>query len=259
MAKPNVLILRAPGTNCDHETAHAFHLAGATTEFVHINQWLEQPNLAEKFQVLCIPGGFSFGDDIAAGVILANKMLHHLSDSLNEFVQKDKLVLGICNGFQVLIKTGLLLKDSNPGLAATLAWNDSGKFEDRWVNLKAEGNCCVFLRDVVDLYLPVAHAEGKLVPREIESLNTWGRNGQLALKYTSLIGEPGANVPYPYNPNGSIANLAGVCDESGRLFGLMPHPERYVDHTQHPRWTRLNEPEITNGKVIFDNAVQYFA
>ena len=260
MPKPKVLILRAPGTNCDQETAYAFQSVGAQTEFVHINRWLESTKLANDFQIVCFPGGFSYGDDIAAGVILAGKLNHHLRGALQDFVTQDKLVLGICNGFQVLIKTGLLLFNGKANrLAATLTWNDSGKFEDRWVHLQADGSTCVFLRDVRSLYLPVAHAEGKLVPAELDSLQSWSAAGQLALRYTAPGDMTEVAVTYPYNPNGSIANIAGVCDPTGRIFGLMPHPERYVDPTQHPHWTRLEQPEFVNGRVIFENAVNYFA
>src|SRR3989304_9215286 len=169
MPQPQVLILRAPGPNCDEETAFAFELAGAKAERVHINRLLERPGVADQFQILCIPGGFSYGDDVAAGRILANQIRHHLADAMQRFKAAGKLVLGICNGFQVLIKSGLLLEDDPAqGPPASLVWNDSGRYEDRWVRLAVEGTKSVFLRGIEAMDLPVAHAEGKFVTRNPE-------------------------------------------------------------------------------------------
>lgn len=260
MPAPRVLILRAPGTNCDGETAFAFETAGAKTEKVHLNRLLESPKLAEQFQILCIPGGFSYGDDIAAGRIFGNQIRHHLYDALNEFKAAGKLILGVCNGFQILIKSGVLLPDKADEPIATLTLNDSGKFEDRWVQLRTAGDKCVFLKGVDEMYLPIAHAEGKFVARDAATLARLEEQGQLVLRYTAGAGAPITNEPlsYPANPNGALANVAGVCDETGRVLGLMPHPERHIDPTQHPRWTR--EPrERGDGLVIFENAVRYFA
>lgn len=256
---PRVLILRAPGTNCDQETAYAFELAGGQVGLVHINQLLEQPSLPSEYQILCLPGGFSYGDDIGAGRILGNQIRHHLRETLDEFKAAGKLILGICNGFQILMRSGILLPDDEQGEPATLTWNDSGKFEDRWVALGVDGHQSVFLRGIDSLYLPVAHAEGKFVTRDSSILNQLADNGQLALRYRPL--QPGTNgqVPYPANPNGSVANVAGLCDESGRVLGLMPHPERHVDPTHHPRWTREGLKEHGDGLRLFQNAVEYFA
>jgi phosphoribosylformylglycinamidine synthase len=259
MARPRVLVLRAPGTNCDHETAFAFEQAGGAPELVHINRLLDQPQRASNYQILCIPGGFSYGDDIAAGRILANQIRHHLADVVRDFRDAGKLILGICNGFQVLIKAGILLHDDQQGALATLTWNDSGRFEDRWVSLDVQGGQSVFLRNVVSLYLPVAHAEGKFVPASPQSLQQLDDSGQLVLRYAAANGQPSGPVPYPDNPNGSEADVAGACDATGRVLGLMPHPERFVDPTQHPRWTREELPERGHGCVLFDNAVGYFA
>jgi phosphoribosylformylglycinamidine synthase I len=258
MATPRVLILRAPGTNCDNESAYAFQCAGAETELVHVNRILENPNLPSEFQILCLPGGFSYGDDVAAGRILANQIRHHLQDVLEQFKAKEKLILGICNGFQILIKSGLLLPDDEQGATATLTWNDSGKFEDRWVDLATDNEKCVFLRGIDSIYLPVAHAEGKFVTRTDQLLDSLKANSQLALSYTSPASNNG-HVPYPANPNGSSENIAGVCDETGRVFGLMPHPERFIDRTQHPRWTRGEGGEVGAGLQLFTNAVEFFA
>ena len=263
MTKPNVLILRAPGTNCDKETAYAFEQAGATTESLHINRLLESPGLFDKFQILCLPGGFSYGDDVAAGRVLGNQFQHHLTEQMLRFKAAGKLILGICNGFQVMIKSGILFDaDPNQGMPATLTWNDSGRFQDRWVQLGTDGDRCVFLKEIEQMYLPIAHAEGKFVARDRETLAQLEANGQLALRYLPLSDATEVTdgvVPFPDNPNGSWANVAGACDASGRVFGLMPHPERHIDRTQHPRWTRPETTKTGDGLAIFVNAVEYFA
>lgn len=251
---PNVLILRAPGTNCDQETAYAFQLAGAKSiEIQHVNRLLEVPEIMQKAQIFCVPGGFSFGDDIAAGRILASQIRNHLSDMFREFHGAGKLILGICNGFQVLLKSGLIFSDDEQGPKATLTWNRSGMYTDRWVHLKSDGDQCVFLKGIESMYLPIAHAEGRFVPREGQ-LDEMSKNGQLSLRY---MGED--------NPNGSTADVAGVCDSTGRVFGLMPHPERFLDAVQHPHWTRLyganklkSIVQAGDGLAIFQNAVNFF-
>jgi phosphoribosylformylglycinamidine synthase len=256
------MILRAPGTNCDLETAFAFRQAGAAPELVHVNRLLENPALVGEFQILCIPGGFSYGDDVAAGRILGNQIQHHLADRIAEFKAAGKLILGICNGFQVLLKAGVLLdSDAEKGPAATLTFNDSGKFEDRWVELGVFASNCVFLAGIESMYLPVAHAEGKFVTRDEAMLEALDAAGRLVLRYRRLAlhGDADAAVPYPDNPNGSMADTAGVCDASGRVLGLMPHPERHIDPTQHPRWTRGEARDPGDGLKVFQNAVGYFA
>lgn len=253
-----VLVLRAPGANCDLEAAFAFERAGAVAERVHVNRLLEQPRLLDDFQVLCLPGGFSYGDDLGAGRILGSQIQHHLFDAVHKFKADGKLVLGICNGFQILVKSGILLDDGGDarGPAATLTNNDSGKFEDRWVQLQANGDKCVFFAGCDSLYLPVAHAEGKFVPRDEATLAALESAGQLVLRYAG--NRNGGPMPYPDNPNGSVAAVAGVCDSTGRVCGLMPHPERHIDPTQHPRWTRGPLPPEGDGLAVFRNAVQYF-
>jgi phosphoribosylformylglycinamidine synthase len=277
MPQPNVLILRAPGTNCDQETALAFELSGAKTQTLHVNRVLERPGLLADFQVLCIPGGFSYGDDVAAGQILAVRMRHHLADALAEFKAAGKLILGICNGFQAIIKSGILL-DDDPALGppATLGANDSGRYEDRWVRLGVSSTKCVFLRGIERMELPVAHGEGKFITRDAGVLGRLEEAGQLVLRYLPLGADgkdrlaaglaprvSAAPLPFPDNPNGSMGNVAGVCDATGRVLGLMPHPERYVAPTQHPRWTRgkaggCDEAAVGDGLAVFVNAVQYF-
>jgi len=256
--KPKALVLRAPGTNCDQETAYAFQLAGGDADFMHINQLIENPQATRDYQILCVPGGFSFGDDIGAGRILASKFTSRLKDCIQEFRQAEKLVLGICNGFQVLIKTGFLVPADEHGLPVTLTWNHNGRYDCRWVNLRHSASNCVFTRDTELMYLPIAHAEGRFVVRDSQTLAGLMDHNQVALKYVNPDGS-NSHVPHPFNPNGSDENIAGICDESGRVFGLMPHPERFVDRTQHPRWTREPEELPADGLKIFQNAVSYFA
>jgi phosphoribosylformylglycinamidine synthase subunit PurQ / glutaminase len=269
MASPRVLVLRAPGTNCDEETAHAFELAGATAQRVHVNRLIENPALHDRFQILCLPGGFSYGDDIAAGRILAVRLRQHLGDMVDAFVHGgDRLVLGICNGMQVLMRLGVLTEGistgSNPsGQPATLTWNNHGRFEDRWVNLVTDPTTpCVFMRGIERMYLPMAHAEGKFVAADPAALAALQSAGRLAVRYSDgPSGELTSDVlPFPANPNGADANVAGVCDASGRVFGLMPHPERHLDPTHHPFWTRREEqPAAGDGLALFRNAVDWFA
>jgi phosphoribosylformylglycinamidine synthase subunit PurQ / glutaminase len=259
--KPRVLILRAPGTNCDQEAAFAFQTAGGRPDVVHLNRLLENPQLAAKYQILAVPGGFSYGDDISAGRIFGNQIRHHLRDCLQEFKAAGKLIIGICNGLQILVKSGVLLPDRADEPIATLTLNDSGKFEDRWVELRVVGEKCVFLRGIERMYLPVAHAEGKFVARDEGTLNRLDSAGQLVLRYSlppdSRLPTPDSLVPYPANPNGAQLNVAGLCDETGRVFGLMPHPERHIDPTHHPRWTREHH-DRGDGLALFENAVAFF-
>lgn len=262
---PLAVIVRAPGTNCDQETVHAFELAGARTQLVHIRELLEHRELLNEAQIFCVPGGFSYGDDIAAGRIFAQHLRGPLGDSLQEFHLAGKLVLGICNGFQVLLQTNLLIPNNGGGSAkATLALNASGKFEARWVHLQTAAPHCVFLRGLDRLYLPVAHAEGRFALLNQGELEKLQHQQQIALRYTFPEGaiehtEPLSQLAYPWNPNGSTDHIAGICDTSGRVLGLMPHPERYVQRLQHPRWTREELPEEGAGLAIFKNAVRYFS
>jgi phosphoribosylformylglycinamidine synthase len=263
------LILRAPGTNCDAETAYAFERAGAVAERIFIQRLLESPGELAAAQILCLPGGFSYGDDIASGRILGMQLRRHLGHVLADFHAAGKLILGICNGFQVLLKCGLLCDAESTGPQATLDWNESGQFTDCWVQLRANPSRCVFLRDLETLSLPIAHGEGRFVAKSAGVLQQWRENGQLALSYAApdCTTQPDRApftatdqlLPWPHNPNGSQGNVAGVCDPSGRVFGLMPHPERYLDRTQHPRWTRGEGTDPGAGLKIFRNAVEAFA
>ncbi len=261
MPKPRILILRAPGANCEYETSFAFEQAGGQVELVHINRLLEEPRLADRFQVFCVPGGFSYGDDVAAGRILANQIRHHLADMLARFKEAGKLILGICNGFQVLLKAGALIPEcATSGPAATLTWNNSGRFVARWNDLAvAPAHQCVFLAGIDRMYLPTAHAEGKFAARSPEILRQLGADGQLVLRYCQPEGSyTDATLDFPDNPNGSQANVAGVTDSTGRVFGLMPHPDRYIYRHQHRRWARGEGQEPGDGLAMFRNAVQYF-
>jgi len=252
MAKVKVLMLRAPGTNCDLETQVAFEMAGAEVDSALVTELFRGEKRLADYQILVSPGGFTYGDDISAGKILANEIRLRLGEDIRKFVETGKLVMGVCNGFQVLVKTGIL-----PGIEGktaqpiTLTSNDSGKFECRWVYLKInEKSPCVFTRGMKSMYIPVAHGEGKLVaePGVVEQLN-------VVVQYADEKGDTTAG--YPYNPNGSLKNIAGICDASGRIFALMPHPERFIRWTQHPRWTRETPRETGDGLQVFINAVAW--
>lgn len=262
MSSPHVLVLRAPGTNCDKETAFAFEQAGGVARPVHIRELLANSQLLAEHQILSIPGGFSYGDDIASGRILGNQLRKQLADVLQEFREAGKLVLGICNGFQVLMKTGLLDVDDQQGPKATLAWNDNGRYEARWVNLEASPGNCVFLAGVEQMDMPVAHAEGKFMVRDQASLDSLAAARRLVLRYAgpgqSAAPSVDPNVAYPANPNGAAGDVAGVCDATGRVFGLMPHPERFIFAHQHPQWTRKGLSGAGDGMKLFENAVAYF-
>jgi len=251
MPKVNVLVLRAPGTNCDQETAYAFQQAGAATSLCHINQLIRRERRLSDYQIMVIPGGFTYGDDIAAGRVLANELKVKLGEDISQFVTGGGLILGICNGFQVMAKAGILPDIRNPNAPPlTLATNDSARFECRWIHLLVEKKSpCVFTQGIDNLYLPVAHGEGKVITdvRGLRELNT-------VLYYTDESGNVQAG--YPHNPNGSMNNIAGICDPSGRIFALMPHPERHIRFTQHPQWTRKKPKETGDGLAIFQNAVR---
>ena len=250
MSKVGTLVLRAPGTNCDAETVFAFEQAGAVVTSVHVNQLIRGEQRLSDYQIMVIPGGFTYGDDIAAGKVLANELKLKLGEGIPRFVEAGGLILGICNGFQVLAKAGILPEpvDGNSPLL-TLVTNDSGKFECRWIHLKVNKQSpCVFTHGIDKMYLPVAHGEGKVVtdPEILPKLNT-------VVCYTDENGDSQAG--YPHNPNGSVGNIAGICDNSGRIFALMPHPERHIQGTQ--QWTRHGAEEYGDGFQIFLNAVKW--
>jgi len=252
------LVLTGFGINCDRETAYAFEQAGAEAIRMHLNDLVDHAALLERFHVLAIPGGFSFGDDVASGKILANRLRNQLGPALREFVEAGKLAVGICNGFQVMVKMGLLPFDTGQfEQRVTLTHNDSGRFEDRWVHLATEaGTPCVWLEGLDRFESPVRHGEGKFVARDSALLAALEAGGQVALRYAAADGGT-AGGAYPANPNGSEGDVAGICDPTGRLFGLMPHPEAFLCRTNHPRWTREPVAEPTPGTRMFQNAVAF--
>lgn len=257
--KPRTLILRAAGTNCDVETAHAFELAGSEPVSLHINRLLEDPSKIEDFQLLAIPGGFSYGDDIAAGRILASQIVHHFADALNRFVEAGKPIIGICNGFQVLVRTGLLPGPiaGRSGQTCTLAGNDLPGLVDRWVRLSCISHKCIWTEGLHTFELPVAHGEGKFIAiNEAVRSEVW-RQDRVALVYARPDGSA-AGGEYPANPNGSVDDIAGICDPSGLVLGLMPHPERFVSGLQHPAWSRRGQADaLGDGLTIFQSAVHH--
>jgi phosphoribosylformylglycinamidine synthase I len=251
MAKVKTLILRAPGTNCDVETAFAFERAGAEIDSAHVNELVRKEKRIADYQILVIPGGFTYGDDISAGKILANELKLKLGDDIKRFVDAGGLILGICNGFQVLVKAGILPQPNAPSQKLTLSGNDSSRFECRWVYLSVDKQSpCVFTKGIDSLYLPIAHGEGKVMAdaKVLKGL-------KVVLRYADKEGRVSSD--YPYNPNGSADSIAGICDSSGRIFALMPHPERFLRWTQHPRWLREKAREWGDGFGIFRNAVEW--
>ncbi len=258
MAKPKAIVIRTAGTNCDCETKAAFELAGATAERVHINRLISGEVKLSDYQILAIPGGFSYGDDIASGKILANELKYKLGGKLQEFAQAGKPIIGICNGFQVLVKMGLLPDETKFQQTTTLTFNDSEKFECRWINLKtvhASGkkSDCPWTLDVPDIIqLPIAHGEGKFIASDDKTLEDIENNGQVVFRYCDVNGKL---ARYPYNPNGSANSIAGICSKKGNVFGLMPHPERFVFSYQHPSRKSMDGGQYGWGLTIFKNAV----
>lgn len=283
-------VLRAPGTNCDVETAYAFEAAGASAERVHLFRLLESPELLRDFQILCVPGGFSYGDDIGAGVIFSRQLRGQLRETIGEFLTGDRLALGICNGFQVLLKAGVLpdagvLQEAGSQVPAsvmagteaaaagstepasggnsqqaTLTWNENGRYTASWVRLATAGSNSVFLRGIDEIELPIAHAEGRFVSNDPQAVARWKEAGQLACRYIpwQQNGAEQETLHPTANPNGSLEDIAGLSDPTGRVLGLMPHPERFLFATQHPEWTRRQLSGEGAGMQLFRNAVEYF-
>ncbi len=259
MKKIKALILRTAGTNCDYETQKAFELCGAEAERVHINTLIEKKNKIFEYDILAFPGGFSYGDDIASGRILANEVKNKLGDQVKKFALSGKPIIGICNGFQVLVKTGLLPDPKLFDQITTLSYNDSNRFECRWIYLKTQKNVkneskCIWTKNLPDVItLPIAHGEGKFITKDKKVLEELKKNNQIVFKYCTKDG----NVPeYPLDPNGAMEQIAGICNDKGNIFGLMPHPERYIYTLQHPAREGFNG-NFGWGKIIFQNAVDY--
>ncbi|MCF2140989.1 MAG: phosphoribosylformylglycinamidine synthase I [Candidatus Lokiarchaeota archaeon] len=248
----NVCIMIGFGINSDYESQYAFELAGADiVQRVHVNDFIHKRDSLENYQILMFPGGFSFGDYLGAGTVLANKFKYTLRKDLNQFIEDGKLIFGVCNGFQVLVKMGIL-----PGFqgelfkqTVSLIGNKSGFFEDRWVKLKTLKSRCIWTRDYAPiLEIPVRHGEGRFVAKSKSIIDQLWEKGMIPFVY-----DPNE---YPNNPNGSTDGIAGICDETGQVFGMMPHPECHLTKFNHPQWTRGNAPE-ENGLKIFQNAVKY--
>lgn len=262
------IVITGNGTNCEMEMAHACRLAGADeVDIVHLSELLYGEKKLDNYHFLNLPGGFLDGDDLGSAKAGANRILHaavlgtgeRLHNQFTRFINQGKLILGVCNGFQLLVKLGML-----PGLggnyttqSVTLTVNDSGRFEDRWVYLRGNpASPCIFTRGIGGTYLPVRHGEGKLIARDDATLEAISQRELIALQYTHDDYGEGA-IDYPANPNGSVKAIAGLCDETGRIFGLMPHPEAYLHYTNHPRWTRETLPADGMGLAIFRNAIEF--
>lgn len=256
MSTVNVLVLRAAGINCDEEIMHCWRLAGASPRLMHVNQLTAQPRFLEEADIVTIPGGFSFGDDIAAGAILGQRMQSDFAERLRKLVERGGGILGVCNGFQVLVKAGLLPGGPGSRSRVTVTYNDSARFEARWVRLEVCTDRCPFLRAGTFLEMPVEHAEGKVVVESAAEAERLLREGYVAVRYVDAAGRWDT---YPANPNGSVLGIAGLCDATGRIFGLMPHPDRYFDRCQHPLWTRRDPGGTPDGLTLFENAVRYWS
>lgn len=273
MSTAKALILTGYGLNCDYETDYSLKLAGADSHRVHINELIEGeqsgsgPRL-QDYHILVFGGGFSWGDDHGAGVLFASKIKYNIGKSLDEFIASGKLILGICNGFQCLANIGLLPGFDGDYRARKIAltYNDSGNFIDTWVRLRINPDSpCVFTKGISHLELPVRHGEGKFYALE-EDIHRLVSANQVVMQYADENGGR-AEGRWPFNPNGSVHDIAGVCDPTGRIFGLMPHPEAYNHYTNHPEWTMERERSIRQGQAItsyegkgiavFRNAVRY--
>jgi phosphoribosylformylglycinamidine synthase I len=262
--KPRVLVMTGFGLNCERETGHALRLAGADVDLMHLNDLIERPQCLADYGLLAFIGGFSFGDHIAAGRALAIRMKYRLVEPLAGFVREGGLVIGICNGFQVLVKLGLLPGfepfHQDIGQQVTLTHNESGVFRNAWVRLRVNPDSpCVFTQGLNELELPIRHGEGRFIPKDASVLERLRQNGQVVFRYTDGAGE--STQEFPANPNGSVDAIAGICDPSGRVFGTMPHPEAAVFPLHHPdapacRVLRKPEP-VASGLKIFRNAVEY--
>ena len=260
IARPRVAVLTGFGINCDLETTHAFEQVGGDARRIHVNELAAGRVALDRFHILAVPGGFSFGDHLGSGRLLGNRLRFALRDPLLEFVQDGKPVIGICNGFQVLVKTGLLPGQEPPLLeqTATITLNDSGRFEDRWVHMAVRHDSrCIWTQGIDRLEAPIRHGEGKFFVPGTWTLDALEARGQLVLRYAMPPGQEaeGEGVPYPWNPNGSLRDVAGVCDPSGLVMGLMPHPEAYHSRYLHPTWTRTLPPAAGATKRPFQHLV----
>lgn len=264
--KIRALVPTGHGINCEMETRRALELAGFDQiDLIHLNFLARGEVDISTYKLIVFPGGFLDGDDLGAAQACANRLRHsrvnggRFIDHLVRFVEKGGLVMGICNGFQLLVKLGLLPASGNDYTRreVTLTGNDRGRFEDRWVYLAIDKTSpCIFLRGIDHLYLPVRHGEGKIVGRTGDLAMKLVESGQAVVRYALPDGlEP--TMEYPFNPNGSECAIAGLCDPTGRVFGMMPHPEAFLHRTNHPRWTREELPEEGGGLALFKNAAAF--
>jgi phosphoribosylformylglycinamidine synthase len=247
---PQVAVLKTDGINCDEETSYAFEKAGARTEIIHLNQLQGKEKSFADFQIVVIPGGFSYGDDIASGRVMAIELQTQFADMLLEHAQKERFIIGICNGFQVLLQTGLLpFGEMVPldKIRASLTTHNSGKFESRWVYISPQMSVCPFVVTGEPLRMPVAHGEGKFVTKP-ETLSQLEQGEQITFRYARVDGS--ATMDYPANPNGSCQAVAAICDPKGRIFGMMPHPERNVEIYHDPNFRRKRGGEPDGLKFI---------
>ncbi|MFH1393331.1 MAG: phosphoribosylformylglycinamidine synthase subunit PurQ [Candidatus Micrarchaeota archaeon] len=251
--KCRALVLTGYGINCEQESKFAIEKSGGSAEIVHINKLIKNPKMLEDFNFLFLPGGFSFGDDLGSGKVFSNKLKFRLQEPIKQFVDGEKLVMGVCNGFQVMVKMGLLpYPDFQQRV--TLIGNDSGHFEDRWVFLKINKESpCVFTSGMDYTFLPVRHGEGKFVTKDGQTARQLADEKLVVMQY---VNEKGELAGYPANPNGSQENIAGICDRSGYIFGMMPHPEAFNSVENCPYWT-LGTIKEAHGLKIFRNAVSY--
>jgi phosphoribosylformylglycinamidine synthase len=263
MAKPRIAVITGYGINSDNELAQSFVLAGGDPRRVHINDLIARKPALSDFDIIAVPGGFSFGDHIASGRVFANKLKASLAEDLARAAERKVPMIGICNGFQVLVKMGVLPGTGQAGRfaqTATLTYNDSGRFEDRWCHLARDpASKCIWTKGIERIYLPVRHGEGKFIPRDAESLSELKRKGQISLRYCSAEGVAPSEgkAGYPANPNGSADHIAGICSADGLSFGLMPHPEAHMLATNHPQWQKLGLRGEGEGVRIFRNAVEH--
>ena len=247
------LVLTGYGINCEKESQHSIEKVGGKADIAHLNSVFDNPDMLKDYNMLMVPGGFSFGDDIGSGKVFANKMKFRLREPLDEFVKAGKLVLGICNGFQVLVKMGLL-PEPDFQQTVSLVGNASGHFEDRWVILKAnKSSPCIFTKGMEFLLVPVRHGEGQFVTSDNSVLEGLKTRNQIVFQYVDEDLKPG---DYPWNPNGSVEDIAGICDSTGRIFGMMPHPEAFNIPENCPYWVRGSVKEAM-GLKVFKNAVEY--
>ncbi len=266
--KVKAIVITGYGTNCETEMAHACKLGGADqVDIVHMSELIHGEYSLDDYHFLNLPGGFLDGDDLGAGQVGAHRLRYsvikktgeRLQDQLLRFIAAGKLILGVCNGFQLMVKMGLLpgFEQHYERREVILTHNDSSRFEDRWVTLTADPQSpCIFTRGIGTLYFPVRHGEGKFVAQNEATMDKIKEHKLVALRYADPVsGQP--TMTYPLNPNGSPDAIAGLCDPSGRLFGLMPHPEAFLHRTNHPRWTRETLPEEGAGVIIFRNAVDF--